>query len=238
MFAVYTGARIREGSTDVGAGQVVCVVLGVAVLTVPVALELLALWHRQRDWLIPNPLTVSWVGQMLVPPALVGALVLAVLFRARKLRLSSDPRRLPRSTLILLLGWFLIPSGVLVGLAIVSPVRLIMARYLMIAAPGGVLLAALLLRSLEPASVRRIVILVFAILCLLTFSTPVKSGDFRGAAELVRSVSWSPSNRAGTAILNGKGFSLRQLRSIRFPARSCLFRPASMKAPWVSCVRR
>jgi hypothetical protein len=188
VFAVYTAARIREGSTDVRAGQVVGVVLGVAALTVPVALELLALWHRQRDWLIPNPLTVSWVGQMLVPPALVGALVLAVLFTARKLRLSTDPRRLPRSTLILLLGWFLIPSGVLVGLAIVSPVRLIMARYLMIAAPGGVLLAALLLRSLEPASVRRIVILAFAILSLLTFSTPVKSGDFRGAAELARSV--------------------------------------------------
>ena len=126
-----------------------------------------------------------------------------------------------------MLGWFLIPSGVLVGLAIVSPVRLIMARYLMIAAPGGVLLAALLLRSLEPASVRRIVILVFAILSLLTFSTPVKSGDFRGAAELVRSVA---DERSVVLIRSGFVESL-QLSWYRDPERQGLLTAAASFYP-------
>src|SRR6266566_984359 len=185
---IYGWARIHEGSTNVKLRSVYIAVTGVTVLTIPVALELAALWRRHDDWLIPNPLTVSWLVQMLAPPAFVGAVVIGGLIAAPKLRIGLGARRLPRSTLILLFGWFVIPAAVLIGLAIVTPIRLVSARYLLCAVPGVVLLAAVAVRILEPPQVRRIIVLVAVILSVLDLASPVKSGDIRGAAELARSV--------------------------------------------------
>jgi hypothetical protein len=84
--------------------------------------------------------------------------------------------------------WFLVPAGVLVGVAILTPIRLIMARYLLCAVPGGVLLVAVALRSVEPDRARRVIVLVFAILAIVDFASPSKSGDFRGAAAAASTV--------------------------------------------------
>jgi mannosyltransferase len=186
--AAYAVLRLRERSTTVRPREVVTTETVLAILIVPVGMEILALWGRHDDWLIPNPLTVPWITQMLVPPALVGAAIVGSIITAPRLRIGGDARRLPPSAIGLIAMWFLVPAGVLVGIAIVTPVRLIMARYLLCAVPGGVLLAAVALRSIEPARARRIIILVFAILAIVDFASPWKSGDIRGAIAGVRSV--------------------------------------------------
>jgi hypothetical protein len=185
---IYALARIRERSTSLKLRDVSIVVIGIAALTIPVALELVALWRRHDDWLIPNGLTVSGLVQMLVPPAVVAATVIGGLVVAPKLRIGPDSQRLPRSTLIFVFGWFLIPAAVLIVLGILTPIRLVTARYLLCAAPGGALLAALVIRIFEPPQVRRIIIMVVVILSVLDLASPVKSGDMRGAVALARSV--------------------------------------------------
>ena len=93
---------------------------------------------------------------------------------------------MPRSTLLLLVSWLLIPTAILVGLSVAWSIDLLEARYLLCMAPAGVLLAAAATRALEPPKVRRIIVLIVVLLSVLDLAGPVKSGDFRGAAALVR----------------------------------------------------
>ncbi len=186
--AIYALARIREGSTSVRPRALVLALVGIALLAIPVALELLALSRRRQDWSVPNAASVSWVVLMLVPPALVGAAVIGGLVALTSERVRTGTRRFPRSTVTLLIGWALIPPAILVGLSVVSSIDLLEARYFLCAAPAGVLLAAIGARAIEPAEGRRIVVLVFVILSILDLASPVKSGDFRAAAASVRSV--------------------------------------------------
>ena len=185
---VYAAARIRERSTRVRIHDLVLVVIAIGVLTIPVVLELLALSRRQEDWIVPNTASVSWVTHMLVPPAFVGAALIGGILASRHLRFGGDVRRLPRSTVILLVGWLLIPTAFLVGLSTVSPIALLPARYFLCIAPAGVLLAALAIRVLDPSQVRRIIILFVVVFSILDLAAPAKSGDMRGALTLVRSV--------------------------------------------------
>jgi hypothetical protein len=80
------------------------------------------------------------------------------------------------------------PTAILVGLSVAWSIDLLEARYLLCMAPAGVLLAAVAARALEPPKVRRIIVLIVVILSVLDLAGPVKSGDFRGAAALVRTV--------------------------------------------------
>jgi mannosyltransferase len=186
--ALYALARIREGTTSVRARALVLALIAVGLLAIPIALELFALWRRHEDWSVPNAVTVSWVMQTLAPPAFVGAAVVGGFLAVAKLKITSGSRRLPKATAILLIGWLLIPPAILVGLSVMSPVALLEGRYFLSAAPAGALLAAAAIRALEPAQTRRIVVLALVILSVLDLAAPVKSGDMRGAAALVRSV--------------------------------------------------
>jgi mannosyltransferase len=185
---IYGIARLRAGSTSIRPRDLVLAVTGIAILTIPVGLEVLALWRRQQDWSIPGDVTVAWVVLILVPPALIGAAILGGLLSAPSLRIEPRVVAMPRSSVILLVGWFIIPVAVLVLLAVVSSIKLLEARYLLAAAPAAAILAAVAIRSLEPARARRIVVLVFVILSIMDLASPVKSGDFRAAAASVRSV--------------------------------------------------
>ena len=186
--AVYAFARIAERSTAVRRRDVGLAFLAIAVLAIPIALELLTLWGRREVSSLPRTATVPWVAEVLVPPAFVGAAVIGGSLTAATLRIGSDVRRLPRSTLLLLVSWLLIPTAILVGLSVAWSIDLLEARYLLCMAPAGVLLAAAATRALEPPKVRRIIVLIVVLLSVLDLAGPVKSGDFRGAAALVRTV--------------------------------------------------
>jgi hypothetical protein len=91
--AVYALARIRERSTHVRTRDLVLAAVGIGVLTIPVVLELLALWRRGRLGRAEHR-SVSGRAHAL-PPAFVGNLI-GGLLAARHLRLgrtSSLPRQ-------------------------------------------------------------------------------------------------------------------------------------------------
>ena len=199
--AIYALARIREGSAGVRRRDVVLASMAIAALVIPIALELLALWRRREISSLPRAATVPWLVEVLVPPAFVGAIVIGGIVAAPRLRIGMDVHRLPRSTLILMVSWLLIPTSILLGLSVLWSIDLLEARYLLCMAPAGVLLAAVAARALEPAQVRRMIVLLLVVLSVLDLAAPVKSGDFRGAAALVRSVADEHS-----AILIPSGF--------------------------------
>ena len=186
--AVYALSRIREGSTAVRRRDVVLATGAIVILVIPVVLELIALWRRREISSLPRAATVPWVVEVLVPPAFVGAVVIGGIIAAPKLRIGTDLRQLPRSTLILMIGWLLIPTAILLGLSVLWSIDLLEARYLLCMTPAAVLLAAVAARALEPAQVRRMIVLLVVVFSVLDLAAPVKSGDFRGAASLVRSV--------------------------------------------------
>jgi mannosyltransferase len=181
--ALYAASRVIEGSTGRSVRSLVLAAIAVLVLIVPVAIEVLRLTRRQGDWEVPNQPSVSWVVAMLMPAAFAfGVLVTLVL--ARWASTAHDPRSLPRSTLVLVLGWFLIPAAVLVALAIFTPVQLISFRYFIVAAPAGALIAGALGRAIEPPRIRRIVVAAVVVASVLELATPFKSGDMRGALAI------------------------------------------------------
>jgi hypothetical protein len=198
---VYTVTRIRERSTGARPKDLVLALIGIGILVIPVGLEVLSLWRRQQDWSIPGNVTVAWMVLILIPPALIGAAIVGGLLAGRSLRLEPIASTIERSDGILVLGWFLLPVGVLLLLAVVSSIKLLEGRYLLMAAPAAVILAAIAIRSVGPARARRIVLLVFVILSILDLASPVKSGDFRAAASAVRSVADD-----GSVILVRSGF--------------------------------
>jgi hypothetical protein len=181
--ALYAAFRVRERSTGRTVRSLVIAAGAIVLLIVPVAIEVLRLTGRQGDWEVPNQPSVSWVVAMLMPAAFAFG-VLVTLLLARWASTAHDPRSLPRSALVLVLGWFVIPAAVLVALAIFTPVQLISFRYFIVAAPAGALIAAALARVIEPPRIRRVVVAAVVVASVLELATPFKSGDMRGALEI------------------------------------------------------
>jgi len=184
--ALYAVMRVREGSTARSIRSLVLAAVAIGVLLIPVGLEVLSLAGRRAEWVVPNPPSVSWVVTMLLPAAFAfGALV--ALFLAHWTSTGHDPRSNPRSTRVLVLGWFFIPTLVLVLMAVFTPVQLISFRYFILAAPAGALIAGTFARVLEPPRIRRIVVTAVVIASILELATPFKSGDMRGALAIAAS---------------------------------------------------
>jgi 4-amino-4-deoxy-L-arabinose transferase-like glycosyltransferase len=185
--AIYAWARIVKDRLPCDDAMSLSPCGAIVILVIPVVLELLALWRRRGSRPAQGSDSALGGGSSR-PTAFVGAAVIGGIIAAPKLRIGTDLRRLPRSTLILMIGWLLIPTAILLGLSVLWSIDLLEARYLLCMTPAAVLLAAVAARTLEPAQVRRMIVLLVVVLSVLDLAAPVKSGDFRGAASLVRSV--------------------------------------------------
>jgi mannosyltransferase len=197
----YARARLRERSTSVSPRAIVASALVIATLSIPVLFELLNLWQRREISSLPHSATLTWLVELVIPPAFVGGAVVAGLLWLTRHASREDGAAISRSTIVLLLGWLLIPLVILAGLSIALSIDLLEARYLVSIAPAGALLTARVARSIEPSRTRRIVVMAVVLLSVLDLAGPWKSGDFRGAAELVDRVS-TPA----TAVLVPSGF--------------------------------
>ena len=197
----YATARIRERSTSVPSRAVVASAIGITTLSIPVLFELLHLWQRREISSLPHSATLTWLVELVIPPAFVAGAVLAGLMWLTRHASRKEGATIPRSTIVLLLGWLLIPLGILATLSIALSIDLLEARYLVCIAPAAALLIARGARSIEPSRTRRIVVTAVVLLSVLDLAGPMKSGDFRGAAELVDRVS-----TPGTAVLVPSGF--------------------------------
>ena len=226
----YALIRSREGSTAVRLRGLVFAAGGIVLLVVPVGIELMMLWGRHEDWSIPNPVTVPWVTQMLPPPALLAAVAVGRPNHLPNLSVPLADRVPPRSALLLLLGlgWSRRDPGRLLS-RITGPARRA-TRTSCNRGPRPAIAFRGALRRVEPAQARRAIIAVFVILSILELASPYKSGDFRGAATLVRGTATQD-----TTVFIASGFqeslqrdsvhrfrATRPSHSSRLPSTRCL----------------
>jgi hypothetical protein len=67
-----------------------------------------------------------------------------------------------------------------------TPVELLGTRYFLMIAPAGAIIAAMLIRSLDPPQIRRAVVLALVVLSVIDLSAAYKVSDIREAMDLVR----------------------------------------------------
>ena len=184
-FAIYGIARVREGTSAVRARGLLVAGAIIAIALVPVVRELQQLAGRSSDWVVPLPLSITSVFPMIVPPSLLVVAVVLYLVWPRIIAIRTL-RAVRRSSHILLISWFVLPTLVLIALALLSPVKLLWARYFIFVAPAGAILAGMALRSIGPARARRLAVLGLLALSVVQLASPVKLGDFRATAALER----------------------------------------------------
>jgi 4-amino-4-deoxy-L-arabinose transferase-like glycosyltransferase len=185
---VYARSRTREGSTVLALRAFVAAGSGIALLVAPLTYEVLILWHRRQEWSIHTAPTVEWVASVVVPAAFVVAALFGGIAAVAQGEVSIDPPKLRRSDLVFLVSWLLFPITILLGVSIFTSASLVQTRYTLAAAPAAVLLLAIALRSVEPASARRIIVLVVATISVLDLAKAHHESDWRGAAALAGSI--------------------------------------------------
>jgi uncharacterized membrane protein len=182
---VYAVARLRDRSTEVQIRAVALAAAGIALLTAPLVYQVAALWDRRQEWSIGIPVTIGWLASVIVPPAFVcAAAIAAVVLVARRGQIRRVGFR--QHDRILVLSWAIVPIGVLVAVSLATSASLIQERYVLVAAPAIILLLALAIRSLEPPSARRIVVVGLAIASVIGLANAHQAGDWRGALVLAQ----------------------------------------------------
>ena len=198
---IYALVRVREGSTSIRARTVLLAAGAIALLDLPLIAQILSLADRSGSLSIPGSVSVSWLTDLLIPAAALGAIVLGggLAWLASAVRLV--PLRVRRSSVVLVLAWTIIPPLILGAVSLFTPVRFVTLRYTLSAAPGACLLFAGAVRALEPASARRLVALVFALLSVLSQAASLKAlEDWRWSSAQVAAMSDS-----GTVVLMHPG---------------------------------
>jgi 4-amino-4-deoxy-L-arabinose transferase-like glycosyltransferase len=181
----YAVARTRDRSTQVRLAQLLVAVIGVVALIAPLGVELAALWGRRDSIAMPNGVSVDWAVTLLIPSAVVGALIVGGgLALANGGRLAALARS-RTADLLLLVAWAAGPLVVLVVASLVTPLGL-QARYSLVWAPGAVALVAVAIRAATPATARRIIVLTLAVLSILAVGAVDHLGDWRGAIDAAR----------------------------------------------------
>lgn len=187
---IYALVRIREGSTSVRVRTVWVAAGAIALLDIPLIAQILSLADRRGSLSIPGSVSVSWLTDLLIPGAALGAIVLggALAWLASSVRL--EPLRVRRSSVVLVLAWTMIPPLILGAVSLLTPVRFVTLRYTLSAAPGACILFAGAVRALHPATARRMVALVFALLSVLSQAGSLKAlEDWRWASTEVGGMS-------------------------------------------------
>jgi uncharacterized membrane protein len=182
--ACYAIARLRDGTTKVRPRDLVVASVGVVVLIAPLGRELADLWSRRDSVALPSGVSVDWVVSLLAPAALIGALIVGGGLAAVDGGRPAFRFRIARAALILLVAWVVGPAAVLILGSLVSPLGL-QGRYSLIWVPGAVVLAAVAIRAIEPATARRIIVLVLAVLSILALGGQNHLGDWHGAMTAI-----------------------------------------------------
>jgi mannosyltransferase len=222
--AVYIAARLRDKSTQVRLRDLAAAAAGILVLAAPLVYQVAALWDRRAEWSIGAPVTIAWLASAIVPPAFVCAAVIgAVVLVTRRGRLHRIGLAAPDRLLVV--AWAALPIGVLVAVSLATSASLIQERYVLVAAPAIVLLLALAVRSLDPASARRLVVVALAIASILAFGNVHQADDWRGSLAVVNAAS---TDR--TIVLVQPGFTeAAQASSLDDPERrSFLLAPTAL----------
>jgi uncharacterized membrane protein len=175
---LYALARQREDDPRVRRPRIALAFVGIAVLDLGLVVQLAALASRRGALTLPSILSVTWLASLLVPAAVVVAIVLgSVLAWRAGHHVSIRPAKIERSTAILVLSGMLIPVLTLAAFAIFTPLHLVETRYTMASAPFAAVFCAGVIRSLQPRQVRWFVCICLAILAIVGLTTPSKRLD-------------------------------------------------------------
>jgi hypothetical protein len=160
-------------------------------------LQIASLWDRRGSLSIPNAVVISSLLVVLVPPAVAGALLLGVLLARSQGPVSISMPEAQGSSLVLFVSWLLIPSFALFAISALTSITLMAPRYFASVTPAVAALAGWAIASVQPASARRFVAAILALLSVLGFGGSLKNGeDWRGAAAFERA-----NADAGTIVL-------------------------------------
>jgi hypothetical protein len=179
---LYVAKRRRELRPAVYAFAVV----GVAALMLPAFPQLRALFVRRAELEVPLSISFVELFTILLPPVLVGGLVLAGLVSRRWDRPSIDVEPPSAGGATLAGVWWLLPPTILYLVSRVSSTTLFEPRYLFFSTPGLALAAALATRAISPPRSRRVIAVGVAMIAVFAFASRTHSGeDWRAAADAV-----------------------------------------------------
>jgi mannosyltransferase len=185
MFFVYGAyALVRIGQwSPVRPKELVWAAVVIAVAALPVLPVLLRLHSESRlHYYLAKAPHVFDLEVALAPPNLIAG-ILGGLLVARLLfsQIEFEAPAAPRSLWVLLVAWSTAPVVVLFGISLISDAKLFHPRYLICAAPGTALLAALALRCIRPAAARIAMAASVLVAALLTYGS-VRHLDIRHQA--------------------------------------------------------
>lgn len=182
----YFVARKRDASSRVGVAHFSAAAAGVVVLAGPLVFQVLALLQRREEWTIPSEPSAGWVVPVLAPASVVAGLLLGGALIVVRGPVLLRPTQIQRPDLILLLAWLVMPVLLLVSVSLLTPIRVMQPRYILVSVPAAAILLSLAVRSVEPVSARRILLLVLAIVSVLEVARIHHLGDWRGAMAAVQ----------------------------------------------------
>jgi hypothetical protein len=187
---LYAIARRREGSTRVSTRAIVTGLAIVAVLDLALVPQVIGIVDRRGALILSTALSFDWFGNVLVPTFFVSALIVGGIIAWATSSITFERLRVDRSAAVLVLSWLLIPLVVVAVLALTTSVVLLASRYTLEVAPAGALLAAAVLRAIEPPAARRIIAALLAVFTVWGTAGVLKAGeDWRWAASTAQAAS-------------------------------------------------
>ena len=164
-------------------------VVAIAVLMAPIVPHFRALFSRRETLAINFGVSADDYFAVLVPPLLIGSIVFGALIARRWSTPRVSPPAFAPGTERLVVGWWVVPPTLLYLATRLGSTTLFEPRFFFFALPGLALVAASLVRFLEPDRARRVVAVAIAVGALVGFGARNHSGeDWRSVAEVERSL--------------------------------------------------
>jgi hypothetical protein len=154
VFAVYACFRLWHKETRTGWGQACAIFALIGLAVLPAVFRAISLLHEaSAHVVVPRP-RLREVLQILKVQALLltcgGAFLLIRLFKWKVPREGLGPGNLSRSSMVLILSWWLIDPACLFAFSWVTGSSVFLPRYLYLALPGVALTAAMLVTPFLP----------------------------------------------------------------------------------------
>jgi uncharacterized membrane protein len=186
--AAYSVWRRRSGLTTPPVSWLIGTFASVAFLCVPLVAQVVDLWGRRGQWTQGFPLSVDWVAAVTAPSFIVLGAGVGCVVAAATGNLYLRRVTAPAGFVPLLVFWIAVPLSVLILVTLFTNADLAIARYALVFAPGAVLAIALLLRSVQPDTGRRLIALCVGIGAIVALARMHHAADWRGSVTAANAV--------------------------------------------------
>ena len=187
--AAYALYRIYKGS-PARVVELTAAIVVAGILVVPLIPHVLSLFHNRSNVTVPQSPSFSDLMDHVAPPVMLASLMVGALIAYLTRSWYSGVWNFRPDYFWLAFAWAFFVPGLYFVLAISTPLKLFIPRYVLSGAPGSALLIAGALGALVAGPARRIAAACLAAGTLLVFGTWRLHGgeDWRAAIEAVRTV--------------------------------------------------